>query len=326
MHPLALPRKLMNTRSICRVNSNSRRAGLVPGTNQFSELTRAVVRSSAITLYGFYSHAETSCTSSTSPSESDASSHLTDEITAVLDAAEIAHQVNAQQYPPKHLPLLTLSVGSTPTADSFSPEALETLQNSLDDLGAELELHAGNWNCPMLDLQHTATATSHVPLCSVSHRVLASIISTYPGQGADGSDEAMCDAGAIAMSREMGPSPGYRDIVRVIRPGAHAESTVGGDNSTGLGVEETGWHIGRMGQDYGILTLKSPGPGPGGGVSPASLRVGDVVEIVGQRASAIAAAHPWYYVVDSELVDEHIQNGKGGNMRIVDVWVPCKGW
>lgn len=48
------------------------------------------------------------------------------------------------------------------------------------------------------------------------------------------------------------------------------------------------------------------------------LELGSVIEIVGQHACLIAAAYPWYYVVDSSI--------EGGSQNVVDIWVPWKGW
>ena len=99
-------------------------------------------------------------------------------------------------------------------------------------------------------------------------------------------DEAIVDAGAIAFSKDTGPSGGYGDVV--------------GKN----------WRVGRMSQEHGILTKKADGPAE-------KLLLGDTLEIVGQHACLIAAAYPWYYIVDSD-----VEQGK----KIVDVWVPWKGW
>lgn len=130
----------------------------------------------------------------------------------------------------------------------------------------------------------------------ISQRVLATVISYYPGRGEDGTDEAMCDAGAIAMSKDVGPRPGYGDVVG--KP----------------------WRLGRISQEHGILTqivppsaglLTQPGADP-------SLKLGEMIQIVGQHACLTLAAYPWYYVVDSDL--------KGGSDIVDDVWVPWKGW
>lgn len=51
------------------------------------------------------------------------------------------------------------------------------------------------------------------------------------------------------------------------------------------------------------------------------LKIGELVEIVGQHACLTAAAYPWYYIVDSDMP----QAGDAGK-EVVDIWVPWKGW
>lgn len=78
-----------------------------------------------------------------------------------------------------------------------------------------------------------------------------------------------------------------------------------------------------MSQEHGILTRESPPDSSckrdaDGGDGEERLELGSMVEIVGQHACLIAAAHPWFYVVDSSL--------KGGQDQVQDIWVPWKGW
>lgn len=143
----------------------------------------------------------------------------------------------------------------------------------------------------MLDLQQQST--SMVTKANISQRVRATVVSLYPGRnGSNGTDEALIDAGAIAMSKDSGPSGIYGEIK--------------GKN----------WQLARMSQEHGILTrTKSTNPDP---LEEADkLEIGEVLDIVGQHACLIAAAYPWYYIVD-----ENVENGQ----QIVDVWVPWKGW
>ena len=139
----------------------------------------------------------------------------------------------------------------------------------------------------MLDLQQIHTKM--VDSSRVAGKVLATVISYYPGRGEDGTDEALCDAGGIAMSKDTGPIKGY-GWVR------------GGE-----------WYLKSIPQEHGILAQ-----GPEGGNSGPSIKIGDKVEIVGQHACMIAAGHPRYYIVDSSTEEDA--------KRVVDVWVPCKGW
>jgi D-serine ammonia-lyase len=113
----------------------------------------------------------------------------------------------------------------------------------------------------MLDLQQKHTGL--IDDFRISQRVLATVISYYPGRGEGGTDEALCDSGAIAMSKDVGPFEGYGDVIG--RP----------------------WRLGRISQEHGILT-RIPGTG-----ETDTLSVGSVIEIVGQHACLIAAGHPW---------------------------------
>lgn len=196
-----------------------------------------------------------------------------------------------------HSKPFVLSVGSTPTAHAFSANAMDALSTQLAEAGGKLELHAGNY--PLCDLQQCAT--SLIGLEDVAQRILTSVIAYYPGRGEDGSDEAMCDAGGIAMSKDVGPLPGFGDVIGSLSPGKSQSSM--------------GWRIGRMSQEHGILTRKSSKEAI---PEKEALSLGDVVEVVGQHACMIAAAYPWYYVVDSTT--------GGEEQRVVDVWVPWKGW
>jgi D-serine deaminase-like pyridoxal phosphate-dependent protein len=93
------------------------------------------------------------------------------------------------------------------------------------------------------------------------------------------------------MSKDSGPAGGYGEVV---------------------GSNGRGWRLGRLSQEHGILVAS-----PKASAKPEPLKLGSMVEIVGQHACLIAAAHPWYYVVDS----------REGDGRVVkDIWVPWKGW
>ena len=107
----------------------------------------------------------------------------------------------------------------------------------------------------MQDLQQRSTGLIKDP--QISQRVLATVVSYYPRRGKDGLDEALIDAGAIAFSKDTGPSGGYGDVV--------------GHN----------WTLGRISQEHGILT-QLPG-------AKTPLQVGSQVEIIGQHACLIAA-------------------------------------
>jgi len=107
----------------------------------------------------------------------------------------------------------------------------------------------------MLDLQQQHTGL--IDHARISQRVRATVISYYPGRGTDGTDEAMVDAGAIAFSKDTGPSGVFGEVI-------------------GLP-----WVLSRISQEHGILTRKEQGVNP--------LKLGTMVDIVGQHACLIAA-------------------------------------
>jgi len=214
-----------------------------------------------------------------STSVSEASCFLSQEVQSVNLAARIALD-ELSKFPdlqPVQNPFV-LSVGSTPTAHAANAETRQILT---EELFGTLELHAGNY--PMLDLQQEHTGM--VDGLHVAQRVRATVISLYPGRGASGEDEALIDAGAIAFSKDNGLSGGYGRVVG------------------------KSWWLARMSQEHGILVRTQEG-GPG-------LELGETVDIIGQHACLIAAAYPWYYVVDKNV---------DGGRTVVDIWVPWKGW
>jgi len=145
-------------------------------------------------------------------------------------------------------------------------------------------------NYPMLDLQQQST--SLISKEAIAQRVRATVISLYPGRGANGTDEAIVDGGALAFSKDSGPSGIYGEI--------HGKN----------------WQLARMSQEHGILT-RTKTTNPASPEESDKLEIGEVLDIVGQHACLIAAAYPWYYIVDRT-----VSNGE----EIVDVWVPWKGW
>ncbi|TFK57115.1 hypothetical protein OE88DRAFT_1650696 [Heliocybe sulcata] len=264
-----------------KVDGGQKRAGVVPSLTALRPILELLFASPATTVYGFYCHAGNAYASTSMP---EASSFLSAEVdcvnTAALTATQICKELSIE--PPVNG--FVLAVGSTPTAHAASAEARQQLDRLLH---GRLELHAGNY--PLLDLQqvHTTLVGSQ----RVAQRVLATVISYYPNRSSDGSDEALCDAGAIAMSKDTGPSGGFGDVVG--KP----------------------WRLGRVSQEHGIL-VTHPSGSLASGSQGGKLEVGEVIEIVGQHACLTLAAYPWYYIVDS----------KEGGDKVVDVWVPWKGW
>jgi D-serine ammonia-lyase len=122
---------------------------------------------------------------------------------------------------------------------------------------AVLTMFIGNY--PMLDLQQYST--NLVDYGRISQRILATVLSYYPGRGKEGQDEALIDAGAVAFSKDSGPSGGYGEVVG------------------------KAWKLDRISQEHGILSRVVDEAQQ----TDSLLAVGSMVEIVGQHACLIAA-------------------------------------
>ncbi|KAG9006561.1 hypothetical protein FRB90_009864 [Tulasnella sp. 427] len=288
-----------------KVDPGYKRAGVVPGSAEFLALMENILEAgTSVDLYGFYCHAGNSYGSKTL---TEASSYLSDEIDTVLKAARIARTGPTGTY---DLKTFVLSVGSTPTA--HVPSNSIQLNNSMNELqnllGRNiLELHAGNYI--FYDLQQLAT--SLIEPSAIAFRILATVISIYPGRGANEEDEALIDVGGIGLSKDTGPMEGYGKVVAIFPPSGSQNSRTSTEDEWLLDMN-FGWTLARISQEHGILRKDATGG--------ADLKVGSVVALIGQHACLVAANHPWYYVVDSNAQKASDQN------VVVDVWVPWKGW
>ncbi|KAI6031855.1 hypothetical protein BKA83DRAFT_27574 [Pisolithus microcarpus] len=209
-----------------KMDGGQKRAGTSPEPESFKPFMRAIFASTAVSVFGFYSHAGDSYGSDVFGTSC--------EVRLVNDAASMAQEVLAESQN-KGAPSqpFVLSVGSTPTAHGATARAKIRSQ-----LCGVLELHAGNY--PMLDLQQLHTTLIDWP--RISQRVLATVISYYPGRRKDGLDEALCDAGAIAMSKDTGQIPGFGEVVG------------------------KSWRLGRISQEHGVLEQLSADTQPEGEV------------------------------------------------------------
>ena len=138
--------------------------------------------------------------------------------------------------------------------------------------------YAGNY--PANDLQqfHTGLVTES----QQAVRVLAEVCSVYPER-----NEALINAGTVALSKETSDTPGYGRV-----------------------SDKPQWAVVRVAQEHGILGFT--GKGTGEKITDA-FKVGQKVLLYIQHACITAAAHHVYYVVD-----------EGDVVR--ETWVPWKGW
>ncbi|KAL2259867.1 hypothetical protein VTK26DRAFT_6307 [Humicola hyalothermophila] len=224
---------------------------------------------------------------------------------------------------------LVLSVGATPTALVMQREGfgkggggngggmmgdLEGLIRGLKEEGYQLEVHAGVYTT--LDLQQLATHASDSSLMTaddIAISVVAEVASLYPGRGANGTTEALINAGSLALGREpvadKGQIPGqdYSGWGLLMSWGIDTPAP-GPDFPRVHG----GWQVGRISQEHGILVWK------GKKEDEVPLRYGQRVRVWPNHSCIAGACYDWYLIVDSR--------NKGGEDEVVDVWPRWRGW
>jgi len=273
-----------------KVDTGYHRAGLTTTSEQFEALVAHVLSSVEPAgngyLQGFYSHAGHSYSGD---SKENAMSFLMDELCCLEKAAQICDDLCGRSENSRLRPL-TLSVGATPTATSIQNNTGESTQSSssqqkIGELKScierinkkhEIEIHAGVY--PILDLQQLATHASppasagSTPTADASPSassqslstadlgltILAEVVSLYSRRE---SSEALVAAGSLALGRE--PCKSYSGW-GVISPWSR---------SSGIDGSPSGWIVGRISQEHGVLT-KGPD-----GKAQAELQVGQRVRI-----------------------------------------------
>ncbi|KAF1844006.1 uncharacterized protein K460DRAFT_368873 [Cucurbitaria berberidis CBS 394.84] len=295
-----------------KIDTGYNRAGIKTASPHFRGLVEAVVsktQNPGPFLRGFYSHFGHSYAGS---SEDDAANGLIEELTGLEEAISAV--------PSTHVGKLVLSVGATPTAtaaqnmlsDSSSSPRVKEFQGVLERLQKthRVELHAGVY--PLLDCQQVATharpsegraSQGFQPLSkdNIAIRMLVEVTSVYDERE---KPEVLVSAGSLAIGREPCKSyPGWG----IVTPDLGNSNTSSIYDERG---EKTGWIVGRISQEHGILTWENDRER----CNP--LTVGDKVMIWPNHACVAGAGFGWYLVVDSE---------QGGD-TVIDVWVRWRGW
>ncbi|KAI0473889.1 putative serine dehydratase domain-containing protein [Xylariaceae sp. FL0804] len=333
-----------------KVNIGSDRAGVYPGSPASAELISQLLLSETVgssVFLGLYTHASHSYNAR---KDWEAMGVLGDEFSALK---EVAAAVRAER--PGHP--LVLSVGATPTATTIqhpdltaadgapsgkeaqlltsAPTAqLKELISGMRADGLTLEVHAGVY--PTLDLQQLAAHARDSSLLNsdmVAISVLADVASLYPGRGPGGADEALCNAGVLALGREpcedRGETPGVHyagwGIVAPWGMGPGGSGGSGGGDYPRPGPDfpavHAGWQVAKLSQEHGVLRwVGGPGSGPGQGQTAAAapLACGQRVRVWPNHACITGAGYGWYLVVDSR--------NAGREDEIVDVWPRWNGW
>jgi D-serine deaminase-like pyridoxal phosphate-dependent protein len=303
----ALPESTPKIGIYIKIDTGYHRAGITISSPKFAPLVEAVV--SSHNFQGFYSHFGHSYAGS---SEDDAANGLTAELKVLEQATETL--------PSSFTGELVLTVGATPTttaaqnllsSDSARAAEFKTLLSRLK-AKYKVELHAGVY--PLLDLQQVATharpptsashsSTSFAPLSkdSIGLKMLVEVTSIYTERS---KPEALISAGSLALGREPCKSyPGWGIVT--------ADLGNEGEKVYDERGEKTGWIVGRVSQEHGILTWEGDGEGMKG------LRIGDRLMVWPNHACVAGAGMGWYLVVDSE---------QDGGEKVVDVWVRWRGW
>jgi D-serine ammonia-lyase len=296
-----------------KIDMGGHRAGVMPQSEACSQLISSVLELDSLGvayLAGLYSHAGHSYYGS---SPTVALDFLRQEFEALLVTAEAVHSAS----PTKKL---VLSVGATPTStsvrnllieheDTSSEEgkAISALRATIEAIRVQncsIEIHAGVY--PTLDLQQLSThalptegPNAMLTWSDLAFTVVAEIASLYPGRGKGGTTEALVGSGSLALGREPCKAyPGWGILTPWNREGASMPN---------VGVEQqTGWQIGKISQEHGILTWN-------GGEEVEPLEVGQKVRIWPNHACIAGAGFGWYLIVD-------------GSDEIIDVWPRWRGW
>ncbi|KAL4793863.1 putative serine dehydratase domain-containing protein [Aspergillus venezuelensis] len=252
-----------------KIDVGTRRAGIANSSFALPSLVKRVEESPAVELYGFYCHAGHSYACRT---EESAVEVLKEELEGVVSASK--HISTSRK--------IVVSIGSTPTA-----HVVRELKSVLPE-NLELELHAGNFPCN--DLQQLSTGL--ISPSQQSIRVLTEVCSVYPER-----NEALVNAGTIALSKETSEFPGYGRV-----------------------TDRPQWGVVRTSQEHGILGL-SPAPAlkllgvenVAEEKAAETWKVGQKLFLYVQHACITAAAYEVFYVVD-----------EGDIVR--EAWVPWKWW
>lgn len=233
-------------KAFVKINGGGERAGVRPESDELGDLLEAIKSAEgSVEIVGFYSHFGQSYASD---GQKDAQTFFEGEVSCVSKAAAFARSKG-------HDGRWVLSVGATPTIHAAS-----SLKSTPQVGGDTLEYHAGCY--AVNDLQQLSTGV--VP-GRAAIRVLSSVVSSYPER-----KEALCDAGALSLSKDRGREPGFGKV-----------------------SNKKGWRVGRVSQEHGILTHDEES-------ERDEVQIGERIEIIPQHACLTCACQSWIYVVDDK--------------------------
>ena len=291
------------------------REGVTADSAQLADLATAIAASNRVTLAGLYTHLGSSYSVS-SPGE--ALKCFAEELEGLEEGAVAFLKVaGARGTSSGDAQKVVLSLGATPTATSVQnllddTEGAKQYQDLLEKVNKSfaVELHAGVY--PVLDMQQLATrarpkeskaqpTSSMLSYSDIAFRILVEVNSLYLDRGEK--PEALISAGSIVLGRE--PCKSY-DGWGVVSPWPSAKGSHYDPEGS-----KTGWIVGRISQEHGILTWEGPQD------QFRDLKLGQKLLVWPNHACIAGVNFGCYVVVDT---DSETPN------KITDVWIRARGW
>ena len=233
-----------------KVDCGYHRAGVDPDSPDSVRLALAMARSPSVRFRGLLTHAGHSYNARTV----DEILSVAAEETACLTRFRLKLSMNVIR-----------SVGSTPTA---------SVVDRFKDVD---EVRPGNY---VFYDAFQATIGS-CTRADVAVSVLATVVGSYPERR-----QAIIDAGALALSKDLGPN--------------HIDTKSGYGIVCDLELRPLPMHLGALSQEHGKLEAAAP---------PA---VGTQLRIIPNHSCLTAAMYDVYHVI--------------ANRNVIEEWRPCRGW
>jgi len=286
------------------------RAGVTPESRTVQVIGRRIAAQSKVVVMGAYAHSGGSYKGNT-PQE--ALEFLRMEIEGVVAGAD-----NLRKTLLELEERLTISFGATPTVTALQNHLSEGIPG-FEGYRAllkkvkqtyDVEMHAGVY--PVLDMQQLATRARPAQLHeepwlsfdNLGLRILVEVHSVYEERERP---EALIGAGSIVLGREPCKSyPGWG----VVTPW---QDDVTSSNVAIYDPEgpRTGWIVGHISQEHGVLTWEGPQDGF------RKLELGQKLTVWPNHACMAGSNLGFYLIVDSDT---------DGPDMIQDVWVRWRGW
>lgn len=291
------------------------REGVAAQSKQLADIAYSLAAATRVRLSGMYTHMGHSYAVS-SPQE--ALEAMSEELGGLeIGAVEFLKCAGAHETGKADAQKVVLSLGATPTATAAQniledTEGVKQYRALIERISQSftVELHAGVY--PVLDMQQLATRArpaqsrggqggSLLSFADLGLRTLVEVASFYPDRG--DKPEALIAAGSIVLGRDPCKSyPGWGVVTPWPQKAAPHYDPEG---------SQTGWIVGRVSQEHGVLTWEGPTEQMRG------LEVGEKLLVWPNHACIAGVNFGWYLIVDSERSDGE---------TIMDVWQRWRGW